>query len=437
MYATTYAKAHVLPLRSKLLGWLEQNPQQVASAAQWLGMVNNLQSVRKEEVERSGISELLTLGYDQNERVPKKDLMAGIENGLRQCRPSIETHWKFGFRPSLGVKTKTDELPRRVEAKARPFVETAQVCYQHPSMGYWIVRTGYQDLATTAPNWIVLDNKGKILRSHERHGGWFPTALEAFDVMHQTIRERFHKFGHEQPVTAFDAYTFMGGKNYQEWFVCLPDWPLPYRDGHFELEQLLVHIRTTERMDCDEQPLFMVEEIQSPWHADGRVKGYTADEDEIGQDDCVADAPFSKEWHELGIKAVIWLAIKQGFTRIGFTTGKQQCERWRELEGLMNLYNQQIPKCLKKISAQFDCRYDWTSIITRKPVASVRSNRQAGWEVRDANNKPIAPPVKTKDVALFYLELKSPMVTEPIRVLEISPVLRQAVLAGDIPLFGW
>ena len=437
MHADTLAEAHILPLRSKLLAWLEHNPQQVASAAQWLAMLNNLQSVRKEELERSGISELLTLGHEANERVPKNDLMAGIEYGLQQCRPIIKAHWKFGFCPSLGMKTKAGELPRRVEARARPFVESAQICYQHPSMGYWIVRTGYQDLATTAPNWIVLDNQGKILRSHERHGGWFPSVLEALDAMHQTIRERFHKFGHAQPVTAFDVYTFMGGKNYQEWFVFLPDWPLPYRDGHFDLKQLLVHIRTTERMDCGEQPLFMVEEIQSPWHADGRERGYTTDEDEIGADNCVADAPFAKEWHELGIKATIWPTIKQGFTRIGFTTGKQQCERWGELEGLMNLYDQQIPKRLKKIAAQFDCPYGGTSITTRKPIAKVRGSRQAGWVVRDANNKPIAPPVKTKDVALLYLEMKSPMVKEPIRVLQISPALRQAVLAGEMPLFGW
>ena len=432
-----HARAYRLPLRSKLYDWLSDNPQRVATAQQWLGLLNNLQSVRKEEIERSGILELLGNHYQPHDRVLLDELMPDIGGELQQCAPTIDAHWKFGFHPSLDVKTMTDTLPKRVEAKAKPFVEKAQSCYQHPSMGYWIVRTGYEDLATTAPNWIVLDNKGKLLRGHERHHGWFPTALEAFDVMHQTIRERFHEFGREQPDTAFDMYTFMGGKNYQEWFVRLPDWPLPYRDGHFHLDRLLVHIRTTERIDCDGQPLFMVEEIQSPWHADGRVNGYTTDEDEIGQNECVADAPFAKEWHELGIKAAIFLAIKQGFTHIGFTTGKQQCGRWGELEGLMNLYDQQIPKCLKKIAGQFDCAYDQTTILTRKPSARVRADYQSGWEVLDSEHKAITPPIQTKEVALYFLEHKSPRVNEQINVLHISSALRKAVQAGAVPLFGW
>jgi hypothetical protein len=83
-----------------------------------------------------------------------------------------------------------------------------------------------------------------------------------------------HKFGeaygHDQPDTYFDQYAFLGGKNYQEWFVCLPKWPLPYRDGHFKLAQLLVHIRTTEGIDHDGKPLL---KIQRPWHADIRKYG--------------------------------------------------------------------------------------------------------------------------------------------------------------------
>ena len=432
-----HAKQYGMMLHSKLIEWLDKNPQKVATAQQWLGMLNNLQNVRMEEKERSGILDHLAFHHAPTERIPVEQIMEFIDNELWPCQPIIRSDWKHAFRPSLDVKTMTDQLPKRVEAKAKRFVEKAQTCYQHPSIGYWIVRTGYEDLVTTAPNWIVLDHKGKMLLSHERHGGWFPTAIEAFDEMHRAIRKRFDKFGSERPNTAFDEYTFIGGKNYQEWFICLSDWPLPYRDEHFKLDQLLVHIRTTERIDHDGQPLFMVEEIQSPWHADIRQHGSTTDEDEIGQDDLVADAPFAKEWHELAIKAAIWLAIKQGFTHIGFTTGKQQCERWRNMEGLMHLYDQDIPKCLKKIAAQFNCANDWTIIVTRKPSGKIRYIPQEGWIVQDANKTPISPPVKNKDVAQFYLNSRSTPVKEQIRMLQVSPALKQAMMAGGIPLFGW
>ncbi|MDO9011626.1 MAG: hypothetical protein Q7U78_07430 [Gallionella sp.] len=439
MSAPVHAKTYDLPLRSKVIDWLETTSQKSATAQQWLGMLNNLQGVRTEEKVLSGLTNGLAEAHenDPDEMFSKQALIKCCERWLRECHPVLQSYLKHAFRPGLGVKQMTDQLPKRVEAKARRFVEKAQTCYQHPSIGYWIIRTGYEDLATTAPNWIVLDHKGKMLLSHERHGGWFPTALEAFDEMHRAIRSRYNKFGGERSNTLFDEYAFLGGNNYREWFICLPDWPLPYRDGHFNLQQLLVHIRTTERLDHNGVPLLMVEEIQSPWHADIRKHGSTADKDKVGKDDLVADAPFAKEWHELAIKAVIALAVQQNHTQIGFTTGKQQCERWCNMKGLLNLYDLDIPKCLKRIATQYDCTNDWATIATRRPMARVRRTPQGEWILQDANKVSIAPPVKNKDVALFFLNERSAPVKEQIRVLQVSTALKQAMKAGEIPLFGW
>lgn len=436
MNAPVRVKNSGMMLHSKLIGWLDKNPQKVATAQQWLGMLNNLQNVRMEEKERSGIFDYLAKYYQPAERIPVEQLMEFMGKELCPCQPIIQSDWKRAFRPSLEVKNMADQLPKRVEAKAKRFVEKAQICYQHPSIGYWIVRTGYEDLATVAPNWIVLDDKGKMLLSHERHGGWFPTEIEAFDEMHRAIRERFDEFGSERPNTAFDEYTFLGGKNYQEWFVRLPEWPLPYCDGHFNLTQLLIHIRTTERIDHDGRSLLMVEEIQSPWHADIRSYNQLDDEDK-NKNDAVPDAPFGKEWHELAIKAVIWIANQQNYTYIGFTTGKQQCERWWDMKGLMTLYDLDIPKCLKKIATQYDCMNDWTTIVTRKPLGIVSRTPHGEWIVQDKSENAIAPPVKNKDVALFFLNQQSSPVKEQIRILQVSDKLKQAMKSDEIPLFGW
>ena len=58
MNGPVHAKAYHLPLRSKLLAWLDANPQHVATAEQWQGMLNNLQSVRREEIERAELTGL-------------------------------------------------------------------------------------------------------------------------------------------------------------------------------------------------------------------------------------------------------------------------------------------------------------------------------------------------------------------------------------------
>jgi hypothetical protein len=424
-------KVYALPLRSKLLDWLKSSPQKIATAQQWHGMLNNLQNIRKEELERSNLS-FSTSWLDPNDQIEKQELINAGSDYLWSCQPTLHSFCSKAFLPSLDMKTMTGQLPKRIEGKARRFVEKATNCYRHPSMGYWIVRTTYEDVITVAPNWIVLDHKGTMLNSC-----WFPSALEAFDAMHQHIRTNLREYGRDEPFTLYGEYSFLGGKNYQEWFIRLPDWPLPYRDTHFKLSQLLVHIRTTHRIDQEGRSLLMVEEIQSPWHADIRKNGSTKEKTEIGKDGRVADAPFSKEWHELAIKAVIHIAVSQNINHIGFTTGKQQCERWWNMKGLMNLYDMDIPKCLNKIATQFDCTNDWSTITTRRPVGRLRRTQIGEWVLMDSNNLPISPPVLNKDIALYYLNDRSTPVKEQIQLLRVSSALRRAVSAGNIPLFGW
>ncbi len=447
MTTAVFAKMFPLPFHSKLIDWLEQCPQKIATIPQWLGMLNNLQNIRKEELELSGLYDFLTsmtihtneLGLRTENKIRKSELIKIARAELSKCEVIIQSHWKQSFHPSINVKTQPEKRPLRIENKAKRFVEKAQSCYQHPSLGFWIIRTGYEDLATIAPNWIVLDQRGKMLQSHHKHQGWFPTAVEAFDEMHRVIRMRFAEFGTDRPSTVFDQYAFLGGNNYQEWFVCLPNWPNSYKDDHFDLEQLLIHIRTTERLDQDGNPLLMVEELQSPWLADIRKFDEMLKEGEIDEDDerLVPAAPFEHEWHELAIKALIWLAIKQGYQRIGFTSGKQQCDRWGHLDGLMNLYDIDVPKTLKRIASRFECELSWSTIVTRKPDGSVRLDRKTGWIVRDKNNKPITPPLLNKDVALHFLGERSSLVKEPVRVLQVSQKLKEALLKNEVPLFGW
>jgi len=452
MTAPVKALRYKLPFRSKLLEWLKACPQQSAPIEQWEGMINNLKGIRKEEIEIADLAQNRVLNdlvklaksinsariEDPPTKISKRELIEGVAEDLAKCSPTIQSYWRHSYRPTLDVQTVHDRLPKRIEPRAVPFVERAQTYYQHPSLGFWIIKSGYEDLMTTAPNWIILDPQGKLVLSHARHHGWFPTAVEAFDEMHRVISNRYGSYGKENPVTLFDQYTFLGGNNYQEWFVCLPEWPLPYCDNHFEVDQLLIHIRTTERMDYDGRSLLMIEEIQSPWHADIKRYGAYKDEEELEEDDSlIAHAPFAKEWHELAIKATIWLAIKHGHERIGFTTGSQQCQRWGDLEGLMHLYDSDIPHDLQKVASKYDCAYDWTTIVTRRPEGHIAYQQKQGWVVQDANNKPLTDPLSNKHIALHYLSQRSVPVKEQIRLLQVSSTLKHAMNANEIALFGW
>ncbi|MCR4299593.1 MAG: hypothetical protein NUV75_12755 [Gallionella sp.] len=76
---------------------------------------------------------------------------------------------------------------------------------------------------------------------------------------------------------------------------------------------------------------------------------------------------------------------------------------------------------------------DWLEASPQK----VASPQQWQWIVQDANKAAIAPPVKSKDVALHFLNDRSTPAKEQIRVLQVSSALKQAMTASKIPLFGW
>lgn len=373
MNSPIHIKTYRMPLRSKLLDWLENNPQQMATAEQWFAMLNNLKGVKREEVERANLPRCLTklseksdvpitkadeeklhplfvrlfdashtLGYkgfkntsrhiyssleekfgnnltskfsiehyriaysefhggidDDDEvnycylsgkRINKSDLMAAIQQELEHCQPIIQSRWQFEFRPSLEMKKVVDAMPENAKSMAYQYLDHALEFYRHPSFGYWIIKTDYENSETQAPNWIVLSPYGNLVKDRS-----FPTPEEALDEMVWSIRVRFAGFKKEMPYTAFEEYTFPGGNDYQEWLICLPNWSLPYCDRHFRQQQLLIHIRTTERFDWDNKRILMIEEIQSPWHAYILTCGSSRDITKVEHDDLVADAPFGKE----------------------------------------------------------------------------------------------------------------------------------------------
>ena len=150
-----------------------------------------------------------------------------------------------------------------------------------------------------------------------------------------------------------------------------------YRSGHFDEPNILLHVRMNDRTDADGKRVLFLEELQSDWHQEGRQKGYTQagakpkaailesndgtgwyrlfnpemtksfpyierEEAEyaaraqgwepvnevVRPNKTVPPAPFSKTWHELGMKRMLRYAAENGYDRLAWTTGEQQAERY-------------------------------------------------------------------------------------------------------------
>ncbi|MDA4845960.1 PLxRFG domain-containing protein [Hoeflea poritis] len=136
-----------------------------------------------------------------------------------------------------------------------------------------------------------------------------------------------------------------------------------YYSDHFNVPNIVAHVRLTDRADVDGKATLFVEEIQSDWHQEGRKKGYGTKTVYDRLDDAgfitgthdselaaetardlsgtpdqrivertvktgIPNAPFKKTWDELSFKRVLREAVEKGYDRIAWTTGTQQNERY-------------------------------------------------------------------------------------------------------------
>ncbi len=143
-----------------------------------------------------------------------------------------------------------------------------------------------------------------------------------------------------------------------------------FTSSHFSEPNILLHLRLNDRTTADGKDILFAEEIQSDWHQKGREEGYqqgdqigwTAERADAGKNapwiiknkegkdiahvngsiyktakaaiastldlSGVPPAPFSKTWHEQGLKRMLRNAAEQGKDGIGWTTGEQQAERY-------------------------------------------------------------------------------------------------------------
>jgi hypothetical protein len=136
-----------------------------------------------------------------------------------------------------------------------------------------------------------------------------------------------------------------------------PDFDKQFKSSHFDEPNILVHLRMNTRVDSEGNKVLFLEEIQSDWGQQGKKLGFATtnaekrkkellakDEltkselneldslnKELGFDTKTPAAPFvtdTNAWTKLGLKVALKEAVKQGATKIAWTTGEQQNERY-------------------------------------------------------------------------------------------------------------
>lgn len=423
---------HPITLYSNLIEWLQALNMRSAPAGQWIATILSAKGLREDEIERSRL--LSFLGeFDETEKVAKEYLLEIAEVELSACTFTVRTERSVSYRPALQSAAFSHEtIPKKI---LDTFSDAEIIsCHKLVSFNYRIVRLKFTGMFGSGESWFVFDEHWHQFKPSKS----YQNAVDAVDFLYTVAADKFSEYTSQAPRNYYERYSLLGkNSSYKEWVVCIPSWPDGFEQSHFDLMNVILHLRTSEWKDTKYQPLLLIDEIQSDWHSFGRVHGYHnvgADVESVS----VPDAPFKKEWHELGVKLAVWLALQAGYRRVAFTSSHVHQSRYGlDMEGFHLLYDQLIPKALDKLAAKFKCSLGSAMIAISKPKDNIRYKRGSGWELRTKGEEEKIKVVRNEVVALRYLERRGIKRQEEVRVLEISPELAALVKSKGLPLFGW
>jgi len=423
---------HPITFYSNLAHWLINHPSGKNPAQQWLKTMSALKGVSQDEIESLGFADYLEGGYIDG-KVLKADLCALVEEQLAYpLKLELLTRKLSRYRPEFRIDRFSQEL---LPQKVCKLLENTTIldCFKFSSFNYRIIKYRFDGgWFGSIDTCIVLDNKWESLRPKRSY-----TMLEAVDMVYLAVTSKFRKFVSTGDETSYERYATLGeGSRYQEWLLRLSYWPAAFEQGHFDLNNVLLHLRTTQLHDEAGEQLFLVDEVQSDWHARGREYGYHSIDDDA-EDESVPQVAFAKEWALLGVRVAIAIAVQKGLDRLAFVTSEAHAERYGQLmDGFVQLYDKQIPGYLKKLAKQFSCGFSEAHIMVSKPRHHIRYNAQSNWSIEPRNQADRTHYVLNYPVAMLYLKKTGIKQKRKLRVFEISPALRDTIKQHGLPMWG-
>jgi len=108
--------------------------------------------------------------------------------------------------------------------------------------------------------------------------------LEDTTLTNTTGHTRLQQLRSTGELTKYDQWTLPGGSNYREILMRMPHDEQRAKEfsdpasGHWDVPNVLAHVRAKDRTGPNGEKLLHIEEIQSDWHQQGRDRGYATPE---------------------------------------------------------------------------------------------------------------------------------------------------------------
>ena len=200
----------------------------------------------------------------------------------RNDPPEVEDSWTGQLRDHFANDDAIDDLPDDLKDEFRDAIEeTAKSEYmENPTEIYTIA----SDDGSFGYNVYGNDEQGyTITSSNDRERGRLIASdifsLEEVEIQARVDAQDRGLLGASDGDTIFSDYKVDGGDNYREVLLTVPDtgWPT-FSDSHFPEDNVVAHIRLTDRIGPNGERILYMEEIQSDWHQKGWRYGYQGSE---------------------------------------------------------------------------------------------------------------------------------------------------------------
>ncbi|MER2517063.1 MAG: hypothetical protein ABTR92_11820 [Candidatus Accumulibacter phosphatis] len=359
-----------LKLWSALRRRLTACGQDKATPQQWIGTIRNLQSKGVSAVEIEWSNVIPALEKSPHPSLQIDQLLAFLAHHP-PCELELQRYVTDRYVPTVRYEKQLRpiELPPLTMRRGRHELRLLHFIDRTFGLCIWLHVEVDVGLFGRNRYWSFSVPRGRKKLAPHPVNRWFPSAREAMaygrrlvDHMAQRLAaEGF--YGQVKSLNKYVPYVLPGGENYTEWLISAPNLSTKYRGPHFDVPNIIAHVRTTDRFTLERLRLLFLEEIQSDWnqelrHAiqEGKTRRSATDTeaDILDWDDDVEPPPLNPylhHWLDAGLKMMLLLAANQGYAGIAWLPGRLHAKRfpWANADGLKTFYDRIVPAAVAKL----------------------------------------------------------------------------------------
>ena len=448
-----------LKLWSPLQRQLAACSQTKGSPQQWLGTIRNLQKKGVSAVEIEWSEIMLVLDEHPAPVLSIDELLAFLSD-KPPCALFLQRHITDEYAPLVHYEKqqRPTKLPPIVVRHGRREVRFLHYMDRTFGLCIWLYVDVDAELFGRNRYWSFSIPRGRKKLATQPVGRRFVSAQEAMAYGRALVECMARRLategfvGQARSVNQFTRFVLPEGEHYTEWLITAPNLSVEYWGEHFELPNIVAHVRTTERTTPQGVHLLVLEEIQSDWNQQLRKAIQEAKEQHRADDEDTSivewdddldpppDNPYLNHWLDATLRMMMLYAANQGFAGIAWLPGKLHAERfyWANADGLKTFYDCIVPKAVEKLAKSWEAQLGIAQFSTLSRRFGVRKMAEKeSWQVLNLISREIIDEEFSNfDQAEAFRRSKEVAVLESVPALYVSDEMRADVRRNGLPYLG-